>query len=346
MVSSLNLGKVIGIQIELHWTFLLLLFLVILSGGAEAFITIMILFTSVVLHELSHSYVAKRNGIEVKKITLFPIGGMAVIDEFEVPADVELKLAIAGPIFNFVVVIVVYLLQLFINQPQINDFLSIVFEANIILGTFNILPAIPMDGGRVWRSLRQRKVNYLQATKDAVRLSHFVVLVLLAISFYLALFYNAFGFFIWNTIIGLFVYFGSEVELSVAIIRVASENLYVKDAMKPVYASISQNSTLQDAYSLMSAAMSINIIVLGRPIKLLTHAHLDSVKKENWGKVKAGDVAQQCPYVKPDEKIIEAWKKMRYSNMQLLPVLYRNRVIGAISEGDVENLILLNRLRV
>ena len=311
MVPSLNLGKVIGIEIELHWTFLLLLFLVIVSGGTEAFITIMILFSSVVLHELSHSYVAKKNGVDVKKIILFPIGGMAVIDEFTVPADTELKLAVAGPLFNFAVVLIVYILQLLINEPEVNSILSIVFETNVLLGTFNLLPAIPMDGGRIWRSIRQKKVNYLDATRDAVKLSHFVVFVLLLISFYLALAYNVFGFFVWNMIIGLFVYFGSEMELNVATIKVASENLYVKDAMEPVHAGISQNSSLQDAFSLMNSEKVINLLVLGKPPKLLTHAHLASVKKENWGKVKVKDAAQQCPSVSPDEKIIDAWKKMR-----------------------------------
>jgi Zn-dependent protease len=344
MVPSLNLGKIIGIEIELHWTFLLLLFLVTISGGAEAFITITILFTSVVLHELSHSYIAKKNGVDVKKITLFPIGGMAVIDDFAVPGDVELKLAAAGPLFNFAVVLLVYILQLLINEPQINSILSIVFETNMILGTFNLLPAIPMDGGRIWRSIRQRKVNYLDATRDAVKLSHFVVLVLLLISFYLALAYETFGFFVWNMIIGFFVYFGSEMELNVATIKVASENLYVKNAMEPVHAGISPNSNLQDAFSLMNSEKTINLVVLGRPLKLLTHANLASVKKENWGKVKVKDVAQQCPLVSPDEKIIDAWKKMRYSNVQMLPVVYKNRTVGTISESEIEYLIILHRL--
>ena len=343
MAFSINF-KLIGIEIELHWSFLLLLLLIFLSGGIDALLEISALFAFVVLHELSHSYIAVKNGIDVRKITLFPIGGMAMIDDVSIPPEVEFRMAIAGPLFNFVVVAAALLVSLFINTEPVNYLLSLVIEANIMLGLFNLLPAIPLDGGRVWRSLRERKVGHLRATIDAVKLSRFVVIMLLVASAAIAFVYDAFGFLVWNSIIAVVIYIGSGSELNVAVIQSSAKGLSVRDAANFSAMLLKPHLTLKDALSVMQRNKLTALVVSSNPPRILSYRQLSTIEKGRWGKIRVVDVAQPSPTCAIDEPLLDAWKKMRSAELSLLPVVSRGEIVGTIEEIDIEKLIVLNRL--
>ena len=344
MAFSLNF-KVMGIEIELHWSLLLLLLLILTSEGIYAVLTISTLFIFVILHELSHSYVAIKNGIDVRKITLFPLGGMAMIDEASIPPDVEFKLAIAGPVFNFIVVLIAFLLSLMISEDLISQILSLVIEANLVLGLFNLLPAIPLDGGRAWRSIREKKVGHLRATVDAVKLSRFVVITLIAMSAVLALEFDAFGLLLWNTLIAAVIYLGSESELNAAIIIASGKNLFVKDVTNFSPIVVDGNLKLKDCFSLMYSTNSLALVVSSKPPKILGHRQLSAIEKAAWDKLRAVEVARNCPTCQLDEPLLNVWKKMRSAELSLLPVVFDGEIIGTISDMDIEKLIVLNRLR-
>jgi Zn-dependent protease/CBS domain-containing protein len=338
--------KVIGIEIELHWSFLILLLLVFVAEGIDAALFILFLFTFVVLHELAHSYIAIKNGVEVRKITLFPIGGMATIEDISIPPDVEFKLAIAGPLFNFAVIALSFLLSLVVNSEPLTSLISIIIQINLVLGLFNLLPAIPLDGGRVWRSLREKKVGHLKATAEAVRLSRFTAVLLLFLSLIVGFAEDDAGILVWNLLIAAVIYIGSQAELGVAILKDSAKGVLVRDAMNFSPVSVGPNSTLTDAYSLMRTTRSPVVVVAGTPFKLLSYRHLLGIEKGKWGKVRAGDVAQPSPTCRMNEPILDAWKKMRFVDVPLLPVLFDGRLVGTVSEADVEKLIVLNRLRL
>ncbi|MEM3555802.1 MAG: site-2 protease family protein [Candidatus Micrarchaeia archaeon] len=338
--------KLLGIEIELHWSFLLLILLISLSGGLDAALSALMLFTFVVLHELSHSIIAIRNGVEVRRITLFPIGGMAMIEEISIPPDVELKLAIAGPIFNFIVVAIAFITRLFLTSEPFASILSAVIEINLILGLFNLLPAIPLDGGRVWRSIQEKKVGHLKATEAAVKLSRFVIFILLFTSLVIALLTDVIGFLVWNTIIAMVIYAASEAEFNLAVLKESAKGLYVRDATNFSPLVIEPSLTIQDAFSLMLSLRSPAAVVSDFPVKVLSYRRISQVSKKSWGKVRVGSVAQPCPTCVLDEPILEAWKKMRLTELPLLPVVFKNEVIGTVEEIEVEKLIMLNRLRM
>jgi len=345
MAFSINF-KLIGIEIELHWSLLLLLLLVLASGGIDALITISILFTFVILHELSHSYIAVKNGIDVRKITLFPIGGMATIDETSIPPDVEFKVSIAGPLFNFIVVLLALFLQLLVSDGVAGQILSITIQANLVLGLFNLLPAIPLDGGRVWRSVREKKVGHLRATFDAVKLSKFVVVIIMTLSLLLALeFEGAFGLLLWNTLIAAVIYIGSESELNVAVLMAAAENLFVRDATDFSPALVNADLKLKDCFSLMYSLNLPAVVVSSKPPRILGYRQLSGIEKSRWGMVRAADAAQLCPVCGLDDPLLDAWRRMRSSDLQLLPVVFEGEIIGTIGEMDVEKRIVLNRLK-
>jgi Zn-dependent protease len=337
--------KVMGIEIELHWSLLVLLLLILADQGIYAVLSILMLFTFVVLHELSHSYVAIKNGIEVRKITLFPIGGMASIEEVSIPPDVEFKLALAGPLFNFVVIAVTLLLTLVATEP-VSSFLWLVIQINLVLGVFNLLPAIPLDGGRVWRSWRERKVSHMRATLEAVKLSRFIAILLFSLSLIIAFAYDDLAILVWNFLICAVIYLGSQSELSIAILKDSAKGVFVRDAMNFSTVSIDPNSTLRKASSLMYATRSPIVVVSSSPVRILSYRHLMGIEKGKWGTMRAVDAAQLSPTCSMEEPILDAWKKMKSADLSLLPVLFEGELIGTISEIDIEKLLVLNRLRI
>lgn len=175
---SINLFRIRGIRLQLHFTFLLLVAYIGYVGWTEArwpgllwgVATILTLFTCVILHELGHSFTAMRFGIGVRRILLMPIGGMAEMDDIPRQPLREVLIAIAGPAVNFVIVGALWFLPI---EPlpestatlySLSGFVEAVFWANLMMGCLNLLPAFPMDGGRIFRALLSIRLPYLRAT--------------------------------------------------------------------------------------------------------------------------------------------------------------------------------------
>lgn len=191
---SIKLGQIFGIDIKMHLTFLLILFWGALSYGGSAgplygVVVTLALFGLVLLHELGHSLAALGYGIPVKDIILLPIGGVARLERMpEKPAH-ELVVALAGPLVNVVLALgllpVVLLLNptsLFslqaVTEPSLAGLLSFLLTANISLAVFNMIPAFPLDGGRVFRAILGLFMDYRQATRYAVQLGRVLAITL------------------------------------------------------------------------------------------------------------------------------------------------------------------------
>src|SRR6056297_83566 len=183
MKYAVDLGKPFGIRVSVHWTFLLIIAWVVfidlqqglnISQIAYSVLFVLSIFVCVVLHELSHSLTARRYGINTRSITLLPIGGVADLEKMPEDPRQELAVSLAGPLMN---VAIALLLWVFLsvagavnmdpsNFREINhsNFLIILMFANIMLAVFNLVPAFPMDGGRVFRSLLALKMARDDAT--------------------------------------------------------------------------------------------------------------------------------------------------------------------------------------
>ena len=185
MQNSLHIGTAFGIPVRIHWTFFALLF-----GGLlwtppdlrfEAFTILTVLLVCVLLHELGHSLVARRFGIQVIDITFWPLGGMARMSEIPEDSKIEGLVAIAGPAVNFALALLVLPLLFFepdsgVSQTFGQGFLS----ANLMLGFFNLIPAFPMDGGRILRAFLALRYDWLRATEMAVAAGRFCAGMMLA----------------------------------------------------------------------------------------------------------------------------------------------------------------------
>lgn len=187
MRGSIKLFKIFGIAINIHITFLFLL-IFFLSGGVRWLTLIIGVFCFVTLHEICHSLVARHYGIEVREITLLPIGGIASMSSMPEKPVQEFFISVVGPLFNLAVIVIFYnpmksLLgsEALFHRPLSTATWPLTFAylywINLILAIFNLIPAFPMDGGRVLRSVLAGRIGYVKATKFAVGLGHIFAII-------------------------------------------------------------------------------------------------------------------------------------------------------------------------
>jgi Zn-dependent protease len=192
VLGSWKIARLFGIDVRLHWTFFLLI-LFVLQVQAEPLIglgVVLVAFGSVLLHELGHSLTARRFGIQVLDITFWPLGGMARMSEIPEEPRVEGWVAIAGPAVNFALVGLaapLFAASLWFAGPEwLTQALFLFLLINGMLGTFNLVPAFPMDGGRILRAVLARKMDYVRATEVAVKTGRVVVLGMIALALVLS----------------------------------------------------------------------------------------------------------------------------------------------------------------
>jgi Zn-dependent protease len=202
---SLYLGDFSGIKVYIHWTFLILVGWIFLLhaqrgngwlAGLGGVAFILALFACVVLHEFGHALTAKRYHIQTRDITLYPIGGIARLDSLPQKPGQELLVALAGPAANLVIAGLLWLYMHSFgtlpdwsvlenaDQKQNLPFVFNLFAANIILAVFNLVPAFPMDGGRVLRALLAFNMDRTKATRIAAGIGQFLAILFVFFGFF------------------------------------------------------------------------------------------------------------------------------------------------------------------
>src|SRR5246127_4072876 len=250
---SANVGKILGIPIRIHWT-LWLVFLLIAWSLADGYLPIVypsfsaatdwaigiisaiLLFISVLLHELSHSYIAKKNGLPISRITLFFFGGVSEMSEEPKDAGLEVRMAAAGPLTSFAIAGVLGALwfvgELIGFPTAIIAVLGYNALINGALGAFNLIPAFPLDGGRVLRgSLWRSSRNLLNATRNATRVSEILSLLMIAAGLLLIVVTADFVNGIWIIFLGWFIRSGAETSLQQTQMTEALHGISVSDIM-------------------------------------------------------------------------------------------------------------------
>ncbi len=223
---SIKIGKIFGIDFKIHITFLWLLlfiYLVALSqkGSGAAIMAVLFIcavFACVLIHEIGHSLIARRFGEEAKSITLLPIGGVATMEEMPEKPIQEIAMAIVGPFINLAIAGLLFILlgsETGVSYPDLypnswQGFFAGLIGVNIILAIFNLIPAFPMDGGRVLRGILALKMEYTRATSVAVLVGQAVATLFI---FY-GIFFNW-----WLALIGVFIYIGAGSEKQHVMLR-------------------------------------------------------------------------------------------------------------------------------
>jgi len=214
---SVPIGRVFGISLRLHWTFFLLIpFVAVVdwrSGARSVLLGLLwvgALFSFVTAHEVAHCVVAQRRGAEVLGIVLFPLGGLSQLEEMPKAPEDELAVAIAGPMFSLVMGVLLIAVGLLLGSRVwpptlfVGSWWARLGWLNLLLGAFNMLPALPMDGGRVLRAGLARHRSNLEATEIAGRIARYLGVAMIAVGFL----YD-----FWLCLIGLFVLLGASAEV-------------------------------------------------------------------------------------------------------------------------------------
>jgi len=365
MRGSLKLGKIAGIGIYTHISFFLIFIwiLYLVQGesdywGQLAFYIVcyILLFTCVLLHELGHALTAQRYGIQTRRITLLPIGGVAQLEGIPEKPGQELVIAIAGPLVN--VAIVILLLPVFLLTGTFSDITSdnsslsfaqnllvTVLFANGILVIFNLIPAFPMDGGRILRALLAKRLDYTKATLIAARTGQViaVLFILSGVSNWLGLTHWQLGFTL--PFIGVFVLIGAQAEYRMVQARHPHSGLFVKDVMQQNFYSISPNETLKDVVRIISGADRSDIIVTetGKPKGILPRYKLMQYLATNGSDMPVGDaMTANTPTIGPSQPLEHALSVMDNSRLNTLPVVQNNLCIGIITFENIQS-VLFNR---
>jgi Zn-dependent protease len=200
--GSFHIGRLFGIQVRVHWMFVAMVVLLAASGPQPWTVTVFglgLAFTCVLLHELGHSLVAKRFGIKVYDITLWPLGGMARMDHIPENPKVEAAVAIAGPAVNFALALAAALVfgassllmwfdsgwrEVLARRDWLANFTGLFVLYNLVLGVFNLVPAFPMDGGRVLRAILGAFHDWVRATEIAVKVGRWIAFAMFAFGVY------------------------------------------------------------------------------------------------------------------------------------------------------------------
>ena len=232
MRGSFRLFRIFGISINIHITFFLL-FLLVASGGIKWIFLVVGIFFFVTVHELCHSLMAKYFGITVREITLLPIGGVSSMTRMPEKPIQEFLISIAGPLSNVVIIAVFFFpLKILLGPEALFRYplsaqtwpltIAYLYWINLILAGFNLLPAFPMDGGRVLRAILATRLGYRKATKIAVNFGHAF-----------ALLFAYFGIIRLNiilVIIAIFIYTAASDELAQVDLKGTLKNM---DKAKP-----------------------------------------------------------------------------------------------------------------
>ena len=356
MKWSLKIGKLLGIDVFLHFTFLLLLaflgfYFWRASNNIEATLQglafIVALFGCVVLHELGHALTARRYGIKTRDITLLPIGGIARMERMPEKPMQELWVALAGPAVN-VVIAVVLMVGLaatgsFTPIEEISaisgSFWQRLIMVNLILVVFNLLPAFPMDGGRVLRALLAMRLGRRRATAIAVNVGQGMAILFVFFGF----FYNPFLIFI-----GIFVYLGAQAEAGLVEMQSALAGLRVRDAMMTRYRTLASEDTLakavdellagsQQDFPVMENELPIGMLRRNDLVKALSEGRQDAVVTEG--------MRRDCETVDETASLQSTVESMQGEQCATMPVLANGRMVGLLTLENVTEMIMVNAAR-
>ena len=359
MGSSLHLGRIAGIDLYLHWTFGLLIagafafFLFEGQGLAVALagvLLIMAVFGCVVLHEYGHAFMARRFGVPTKDITLYPIGGVARLQRIPEHPTQELLVALAGPAVNVVIAVLIGVSASLTGEgvgtptglaEPIGHFWSNLFWVNLVLVAFNMLPAFPMDGGRVLRALLAYRLEYARATKIAAGVGQ-----AMAIAFGFFAVFSPSGFDPFLLLIAVFVYLGAQQEAHAALMRAAIRGVPVRQAMLTQFSTLGPASTLAHAVELLLGGAEQEFPVLGvdgQVVGVLTRKRLVQALTERDHSSRVYEVMEPaCAPVEASGMLDEALQRMQEGNCALLPVTQSGRLVGVLTLENVGELMMLS----
>ena len=362
--GTLPIARLAGITIDVHWSFLLVLgwgawrgwqALPNATGILSGLVAVVVLFVWVVLHEMGHALAARGFGLVAHRVTLLPIGGLARLQTSPTEPQQELSIALSGPMVNLALLLMLAV-GVWLTTPQafawgmLNITLAVPptfpalleysFWINAILFFFNMLPAFPMDGGRIIRAALAILFNYEVGTRIAAWLARTLAIAMVG--------FGMVGFFVDGlqpnyilAIVGLMVYFGARIEERSVLRRRALVRVEVGRVMHPPTRTLAPSQPITRAVvrDLLEADQMLPVVVDGRVVGLLDYH--DVVRQQRQMKDRsqllvAHAMNPSLPVITPRDTLWAALREMQNTGLDMLPVSQRGQFCGLITYTDID----------
>ncbi|MFQ6135461.1 MAG: site-2 protease family protein [Nitrososphaerales archaeon] len=359
---SLKIGRIIGVEIRLHYTWLIIFMLVTftlaegfmpqqypgqsstiywITGGAAA----ILLFASVLFHELFHSYMAMRKGIAVPRITLFLFGGVSQIAEEPTDPGVEFRISVVGPLSSFALGglfgILLFITEVIGLPVIVVAPLNYGFLINILLGLFNLLPAFPLDGGRILRArIWARKNDMLAATALSTRVSEVFAYSMMFLGFLSMVSGEILGG-LWLVFIGWFLKNGAEATLQQTTMTQTLTGVKVEDIMTIDVVTVEPDISVVEAirnYFYRYKHGGYPVVSRGEVKGIVTTHDIQKIPQGRWGSTYIWDIMtprDKLITVSPEDPATDAFAKMTKNDLGRLPVMKEDLLIGIVTRSDI-----------
>jgi len=355
---SIPAGKYFGIEVRIHLTFLALLAFVWMSESSmkgtsptpyNGLILVAIILGSVMVHELGHLFVGLRRGVRPQAIILLPIGGIPLTDEAATAAlpqkinllQRDLPIAIAGPAVNLLIALISGGIVLaYFPQAQLwtkpfvhsNHLLRSLVWANLYLGVFNLLPAYPLDGGRILRAYFARRMDLAVATRRCISIAHAMATLLIVLGMLLFM-QGGNPDSWWVMAAGSFLLFGAQFEERSAIFHSVMETVHLEDVMLTDFATLSPADTLEDALEKAVHTLQDDFPVVrgGDMVGVISKSNiLEALRMEGNGYVQAA-MNKIFEVAARQESLASAFRKLNARNLSIIPVVENQQLVGIIT---------------
>ncbi len=351
---SIPAGHILGVDIRIDFSFLLLLGFVAFTQQAShtnvnpwrAGALVAIVFGSVVLHELGHALVGRHSGVPPRAIVLMPIGGVTIFDETQpaLPANWrrDARIAAAGPAVNFVVAgISAAVLALAVPNPRLLAYPYVTFTnlphsilwTNLWLGLFNLLPAYPMDGGRVLRAIFSRTMDPVRATRRAISLGRGFAVAFLIAGMWSLSSHDSLGDAGWFLMIGVFLLLAAQTEERSAVFHSVLETVHLEDIMLTDFAILSPADTLEDALEKAVHCLQDDFPVIrsGDVVGVVSKQKiLQTLRAEGNGYVQSV-MSRMFDIAPKSDTLASAFRKLSARNLSILPVVDGQQLVGIVT---------------
>jgi Zn-dependent protease/CBS domain-containing protein len=368
MPGSLRIGKIAGINISIHVSWLIIVVLLTWSLAVGWFpalyrgwspvaywgvslLATLLLFVSVLLHELAHSLVARARGLPVKSITLFIFGGVSNIEQEPKSPGVEFQMSFVGPLTSLLIGGLSYLLLLVIGggTSALAAILGYLAVTNVLLGLFNLVPAFPLDGGRVLRSIIWKISGSVRTATRAATLAGQAIAFLFIVGGIWLIFAGDLLDGLWIAFIGWFLFSGAQSANSQAMLETMFKGVTVGEVMNTSPVTVPANISLQKLVHdllLPHGWRSACVMQVDQLVGLITLSDIRHIPRDEWGQTPVGHAmipVERLHIVSPQQSLNEVLPLMVAQDVNQLPVVADDRLVGVLSREEVLRFLEIRR---
>jgi Zn-dependent protease/predicted transcriptional regulator len=353
---SLSVGKIAGINLRIHWSFSLLIlwaFVTSVNMGHSLdqtifrIIFIFAVFGCIILHELGHALVAKKFKCETEQIILLPIGGLAQIKKLPEKPSEEFLVTIAGPLVNFAIAAFIYLIfdptkfaDLVENIQNTDNFLEgnflfNLFVVNLVIAVFNLIPAFPMDGGRMLRAFLSTQFSRAKATQISALIGQMIAIIFIIFGYK----HNIF-----LALIGIFIFIISKTEESYETAKSILANYKVRNLIMTKYTALNHNDNLEKVIAeILSSQEKEFIITDGHKIVGVLNQtniiHALALKKNF---LLSEIMDKSFPKFSPNTSLKEAYEEFATNRYTIGPVIENSKLVGILNRENIQEFLIFN----